>query len=183
MQCQFRSMDVRCMRLMPVTSVGRMHVRLDTRILLYLFHDALGGEHVSFRRIRGLRKTYNEASGGVDADPDTFMLPPAIHEPDCEKCELAAWVESVTAVAARAAQVEVVKESAKYLDLRAKYDELHDAQRALISGFFPGAPKRAGWTFSGSVATDGVSVSLQYSRKVRCAVNKKAKAKPKKMRL
>ena len=186
MQCQFRSLDVKCMRLMPVTSVGRMHVRLDTRILLHLFHDALGGDHASFRQIRGLSKAYTDVSEqncGAAADPDTFMLPSAIREPDRKKCTLAEWDVHVAAMAARDAEVELVKQSTTYLDLRAKYDALHDAERALISGFFPGAPKRAGWKFSGSVATDGVSVSLQYSRKVRCAVYKKAKAKPKKGRL
>ena len=185
MQCQFRALDVRCMRLMPVTAVGRMHVRLDTRVLVNLFRDALGGDHESLVAIKGLKKTYTDASGehkGAAADPDTFMLPPAIPEPNRDKCTLADWDAHVAAVAAQAEEVERIKVSAAYIDLRAKYDELHDAERAFISGFFPGAPKRAGWKFSGSVATDGVAISLQYSRKVRCAVYKKAKAKPMKRR-
>ena len=53
-----------------------------------------------------------------------------------------------------------------YKTRKAEYDAYIDAKVRAGSSLFAGLPKRRGWASDGSVCTDGVSVSLQYSTDV-----------------
>ena len=62
------------------------------------------------------------------------------------------------------------------MERRAKNDAHVTAQRAVATSFFSHVPVKKGWTFDGSVATDGVSVSQQFSRREQ--VPRAGKKKP-----
>ena len=84
-------------------------------------------------------------------------------------------------MAAHKANVARIKATPEYVAQAAKHGLYRGAEVEVASSFFSNAPAREGWTFNASIATDGVSVSLQYSRLVVRPVSSAKKAVKKKV--
>lgn len=126
-------------------------------------------------------EAYKKRPPPVCCDPDKAMLPKAPPRKKLADCSAAEWTAQEAKLRQHNAQVQEIKSSPAYLDLRTKYDVYDAAQTAIAQAFFPSAPIKKGWKFSGSVATDGIAVSIQYEKEV-IVTGGGGKTRPKKTR-
>ena len=64
--------------------------------------------------------------------------------------------------------VNVVRTSSQYLAQKARYDSRIEAETVAIQSLFKDrVASKTGWRFDGSVVTNGVAVSMQYSKRVK----------------
>ena len=189
MQLEFRKAGVRGIRLMPVVGVKRMHVRLDVKTLGLLFDHAfpddtrvlalkaIKREHdKAVRTAANADKTEATTAAYVGCSNPADSLPRAPAKVK-SACDAAQWKAQQEAQAAHKANVERIKGTPEYVAQDAKYNVYRGAQVEVASSFFGKVPVRKGWTFDASITTDGVSVSLQYSRTVMRQVSSVKKAK------
>lgn len=167
MQQQFRDLEVRKMRLMPIASIHRSHVRLDAKTLTFLFSDMFPSHDVVKKAVQ-VTKSHTQAmetefGQGCVCSPDEKMFPEPPTKPE-KDCDFQVYEE---ALEAHAIKVKDIRESETYKRMIKSYNEYKEGTRAVAKMFFNTVPKRGkGWEFSGSVATDGVSVSIQYKKVV-----------------
>ena len=191
MQLQFRAANKSGIRLMPIMRVSRSHVRLDVKTLCFMFNkafpddprvvalSALRKEHAEAMRRKKAKRAQQQGVQAADEEDDDDLglsnpadkLPKAPASKAKKNCTLVEWDTLQQEKAEHAANVVRLKAAPAYLEQKAKYDNYRGMQVAVVMGFFGRTPKRKGWTFDGSVATDGVSVSIQYSRFVRKKVD------------
>jgi hypothetical protein len=122
--------------------------------------------------------TWNKDAAG-HRDPSLYMLPEgpaAKKQKDCKTAD--EWDAHKLRVQAHQEAVAAAKASEAYMAQKARHDAYVAAKRAVAASFFKDLPSKKGWTFDCSVATDGVSISLQYSKLVQVPMAaKKKKAK------
>ena len=180
MMTRLTELGAKRISLSPVIKVARVHVRLDTKVLLSIAKAACPTDPAvaAFSTLDALhRKRSSEDKPDAPAfrDPDTgkhSMLPPDRPTQRKRPAELsdAQWLEVKEDVkrrqAAHDAAVREIRATDGYKTRKAEYDAYVDARVRAGSSLFAGLPKRRGWAFDGSIMTDGVSVSLQYSKDV-----------------
>lgn len=184
MQRSFHALGERKMRLMPIAGVHRAHVRLDSKTLLLIFSDIFP-QHPAIAAVDQLTAAHVEAMsaagfGKCTGSPDKHMLPAAPAKPKKSERTEAAVAAHKAALEEHALRVERIKASATYTQLLASYAAHKAGRAAALQSFFAAIPLRKGWSFSGSLVTDGVSASIQYTRVVqRRVVPKPRKASTK----
>ena len=188
MQSQFVRLGVRRLKLMPIFSVQRAHVRLDTKTLNLL----LAGTEIqredgtsAAERLKQMKSESNKdiRNGGFGfKDPDKIKewfpstKPEYKRKKDFDDVE--DWKKHQQAVLEYNAKVAALKSSAKYIEQKQRYDAFASAGKEAAASLFRAIPrKKAPWVFDSSVMTDGVSISLQYSRVVRVRKRKGQKKK------
>jgi len=178
MQTEFERYGKKRMKLMPIFGVHRAHIRLDVRSLLYLF-KRICPKDKGFECLKSMQKL--EAR-----DPKLYMLddvkktrPKSIKQKDCADDK--EWEDHQTELTDYDERVQAIMVSPEYVAQKNKSDTYFKAERDIISSFFKKSilSKKKHWDFDGSVATDGVSISLQYSKSFRILVNKKGKKRKK----
>ena len=186
MQTQFESLSQRRLKLMPVFSVGRAHIHLDQRTLLQLIKKLLS----NYPEKR--KKEVSEALHNIDSRNDdnrnpnlTFLeevkktKPEEKKKKDCESDQ--EWEDYKIQQQEYQDRVKEIKKSDVYTQQQVKYDIFIESQRQVTSMLFHHRfiqkKKKKGWKFDCSVATDGVSISMQYSRTARVLCQKAKKAK------
>lgn len=161
MQTRLETLEQRRIRIMPIFDVHRVHVRLDLKTLVKLFKDMFPTDST----ILALAKTKE------CRNPNCFMLPerpPYKKKTDCKTPN--EWEAYKLAQQTYKDEVADIKAGDPYISQKATHTTYVDAQRAVATSFFKNLPVKKGWVFDCSVATDGVSVSLQYSKKVMVCV-------------
>jgi hypothetical protein len=165
MQTQLERTNYKRLALMPICDVQRAHIRLDKKTLLHIFFDL-------FREDPNIRKLIKMNTDNTYRNPDNFMLPsrPTIlRKKDCISDDQ--WERYKEVMKSYEKSVNTIKTSQEYIDQHKLYMTKIDAQNCVISTFFKRLPKKQDWDFDCSIATDGVSVSLQYSKKVRIQID------------
>ena len=153
---EFEMLGARRNKLMPIMKVGRAHVRLDLRTLVSSF-KRLFPDDQAVAALATLDKEDHR-------DPDLYMLPERPATRRKKGSTEAEWTAYKLQLQAHADACDEARATEAYVKQRAKNDGHVAAQRAVAASFFSNVPVKKGWTFDGSVATDGVSVSLQFSR-------------------
>lgn len=167
MQHQFEALDARRIALSPVFNVHRAHVRLDKKVMIGLFshmypdHPAIE----NFRRVQRLHKEERKQKQPGYLHPDRLMdvmYPKKVKKADCTDEEWTAYQKELAEYAKRTGEL---RRSPEYVTQLRKHRVLVDAVMGVTNTLFAKipTPKRGGWMFDGSVVTDGVAVSLQYS--------------------
>lgn len=167
MQHQFEALDARRIALSPVFNVHRAHVRLDKKVILGLFAH-MYPDHPAVKNVRlvqGLHKAERKQKQPGYLHPDRLMdvpYPTKMKKADCTDEEWMAYQKKLDEYARR---TDELRRSPEYAIQLRKHRVLVDAVMGLTKTLFANipTPKRGGWTFDGSVVTDGVAVSLQYS--------------------
>ena len=163
MQTQFEIYEKRRSKLMPIFSIQRAHIRLDVKSLLVLFSTICPHDEgvVYLTKLDKLESRH----------PKKFMFeklskPSILKKKDC-KSDLRVWEDYKLRKQNYDDSVKEIEASAEYKKHKLKYDLFFKAQRDIIASFFnikTLKKKTPKWTFDGSILTDGVSVSLQFSQ-------------------
>ena len=171
--------------LSPIIQVDRKHVRLDIKVLTTIARSFLKNNHAISDLDDMLKSDSDEKErGGAGfSNPDKgehSMLPeaiPAVKKSACASEE--AWLAYKSKLTERVDDVKRIKATDEYKAQKAKYEQLLDARTSVISTLFRNLPLKAngGWSFDGSVVTDGVAVSIQFSRERVVPVVNKSEAK------
>ena len=156
---EFELLKARRSKILPIMRVGRAHVRLDLRVLVGSFRRLFPDD----RAVAALAALDKEDH----RDPDLYLLPERPEARRKKTSSEAEWTAHKLRLQAHADACDKVRAGAAYVKQRAKNDTHVSAQRAVAKSFFGRVPVKKGWTFDGSVSTDGVSVSLQFSRQER----------------
>jgi hypothetical protein len=159
MQRQFRAAKQRGIRLMPIVGVKRMHVRLDPKTLCLMFKNLFPKDE-RVVELKRLEKLHRDSS-----DPKCLLPAPPKRPVKGSDAETRAQYRA--ARAAHDLEVARIMETPEYIEQDQRYGAWKAVQGTVASAFFGSIPRRPGWTFSGSVVTDGVAVSLQYHREVQ----------------
>ena len=167
MQQEFIAMEQRRLRLMPIIGVGRHHVRLDTRTLLQFAKRILPQNDLAIVALSLFSK------GNDHRNPKLDMFQDVIEVPERKKrdCTLEQWEEHKLLVKQREEEIKTIMETDEYKRRKALHDHYCALEGAVCASLFKDFVKKMrskqGWIFDCSVATDGVSISLQYSKTVR----------------
>jgi len=159
MQLEFERLEQHKMKLMPIYNVDRKHIRLDRRILRSLFTEFFPDD----TNMKALNKV------DVVIHPDEFMLPDAPTRVVKKKCASDdEWNEYKKTLEVHEQAVKDMKNTAEYKNNETLYKSYHQAESEVLQSFFKNIPKKnqKNTTFDCSIVTDGVSVSLQYSKTV-----------------
>lgn len=168
MQHQFEALGARRISLSPVFNVQRAHVRLDKKVLVGLFRQ-LYPDHAAVKGLLAINKLHKEAKAKKEAGflhPDKVMRVPRPMTKKKAACkDDGEWADQNELREEYERQVAGLRRSPAYVAQLRKNRLLVDAVKAVTGALFARipVPKSGGWTFDGSVVTDGVSVSLQYS--------------------
>ena len=174
----FEALGQRRNALSPIFHVHRAHVRLDLKVLFQVCRTAFPAS-AAVQDVKAAKEAHDQdvARGGHGhADPDTFMLvdvPRPQHGRQMRKKAFGdeeAWKAHTAAWDAYDAEVDRIKASDAYKAQHAKHEEWMHLQRTAAASLFTRLPNKNGWTFDGSIVTDGVAVSVQYSRTVTVIV-------------
>jgi hypothetical protein len=184
-------LGARRISLSPVVKVKRQHIRLDRKTLILFAREHCRHDP----KVQELIELEKRQKGSSTADPKR-LLPsrPVPHrattpaaavgdDPEEEECaedvreddpvEPLTEEQTLTHQAAVAAWQKQVKEceaTQAYVEQLSRYNARVCAESAVINAVFQRAASKrikSGWQFDGSVVTDGVAVSLQYSKTIR----------------
>jgi hypothetical protein len=179
MQGQLKVLGGRRIALSPVFKVDRKHVRLDTKTLVSMATRAFPKsakdvlDHLSSLETAHVKETKDGGYGF--ADPRKCLLPPSLPKKLKKECTAEEWDAQAKAGKEEKAKRDAVKVSPAFVGQALKYKQLQDAKVAVCRVLFKDLPLKKDWEFDGSINTDGVSVSLQFSRVREVAVTKKTK--------
>lgn len=176
MQQGLKSMGLRLARLMPIFKVHRAHVRLDCKTLLAMLMALAPPENKPTQRLRAARAEHAKAlrqkggGGSGHTNPEDYMLreiqrPKPLLQKNVTSEEWTRYKE--TRDAAKAAMAKV-RESAVFLAQKVRYDAFVALEVSVVRSLFTAKSlNKRHWDLDASLTTDGVSVSLQFSRKVQ----------------
>ena len=183
MQSWFVRLGVKRLKLMPIFRVQRAHVRLDTKTLNLLAKEIMPDSAMvkELHKIESVSKKDAKKGGFGHKNPDKinewFPSKPSKkrksdfdNDGDYEKYR--------QALAKYDADVAAVKSTPRYIEQKERHDAYVAAKTSVAASLFRTLPnKKAPWAFDGSVMTDGVSISIGYSKTMRV---KKKRTKEKK---
>ena len=157
--------------LSPILKVDRKHVRLDIKVLTRIARSLLKNNS-AISALDDLLKSDSDEKKQGDvgfSNPDKgehSMLPKLIPAVKKSACDSEAWLAYKSKLIDRANNVKHIKATDKYIVQKAKYERLVSARASVVSTIFRNLPLKAtdGWMFDGSILTDGVAVSIQFSR-------------------
>jgi hypothetical protein len=179
MQGQLKVLGGRRIALSPVFKVDRKHVRLDTKTLVSMATRAFPKgakdvlDHLSSLETEHMKETKDGGYGF--ADPRKCLLPPSLPKKLKKDCNSEEWEAQAKAGKEEQAKQDTIKASPAFVGQASKYKQLQDAKVAVCRVLFKDLPLKKDWEFDGSINTDGVSVSLQFSRVREVIVTKKTK--------
>ena len=169
---RLRTLKQRGIKLSPVFSVARAHVRLDRKILtvvaLRTFANSSKGSKLGkivadYRALAALmvkKVIYDPAKLLPKRPKNAAEKPKARSGPAWE-----AWGEADEAITVEWRRDVLARKSEDgYVAMAARYDAYLESQTRLVSSLFAKGGSRRGWKFDGSMMTDGVSASIQYSK-------------------
>lgn len=166
MQKELTRLGTKRLSLSPVIRVGRMHVRLDRKVLLnFLLKHCKDAKEV--KAVVDLAKEHAKAQAET-SDPDR-LLPKLVlkRQEGMSDDEWAAHKKKVQEEHKLA--VAQAKAQTWYVEQRARCDRRRSVETLAIQSMFESRSLRSnksGWQFDCSLVTDGVAVSLQYSKQV-----------------
>jgi len=179
MQRRFRSLGTRGLRLMPVCKVRRTHVRLDAKTLLFVLRSMFQDDRV----VEDVAKTtaaYEkmlerelDARGFVASDakrcghPSKYFLPrppPVKRMKDCDADE---WTHYKASCAEHRSACDATTSTDWYARLVSGYEAVDGATSDMVTTLMGIRDRRGNRKFDTSIVTDGVAVSVQYTRIVR----------------
>ncbi|EFJ43947.1 Fic protein [Volvox carteri f. nagariensis] len=168
MQKQFESLHQKKMRLMPVFAVKRSHVRLDTKSLLHIFCSLFPNDHnVKLMKSFWNQDAFLEKCGlPGSAHPDTYMLPPKPPDGTTDKALLAQYQSACSRI----------RNTDAYRSQQARHRALSETEDRVVKSFFRCLPVKNGYKFDCSISTDGVAVSLQYSKPSKAVTAKRKRS-------
>ena len=171
-QTRLEDMDARRIRLMPIFNVQRVHVRLDLKTLVNLFRHMFPND----QNIVELSKWEHVKN------PESFMLPQRPAQKKKKSCGPGEWDAYKSVLKQYDDDVKDIKATDEYRHAKGLYDTLVNARKTVAGSFFRKPPVKNGWVFDCSICTDGVSLSMQYSKTVQVLVSdlKKTCKKPRK---
>jgi hypothetical protein len=181
MQGQLKVLGGRRIALSPVFKVDRKHVRLDTKTLVSMATRAFPkSAKASLDHLSNLELRHAEeigAGGYGFADPSKCMLTTtALPKKRCKnECTPEEWEAQEKAGKDEKTKRDAIKASAAFAGQAMKHKQLQDAKAAVCRLLFKNLPLKNDWEFDGSINTDGVSVSLQFSRVREVIVIRKTK--------
>ena len=174
MQREFEAMKQRRIRLMPIFGVGRVHVRLDPRTLLFFAKSLLSENNTTLVELKRLDKLNDHR------DPELYMFDGVPKVPVLKKKECKTekeWEDYKLKQQKRKDDIDAIKKTVEFNECKERFDAYTRAQHAVCSTLFNDFVNkkrvRRGWKFDNSVSTDGVSISLQYSKVDLVQIKKK----------
>ena len=182
MQQRFKELKVKRLSLSPVFKVARWNVRLDLKTLVAIAKRLMphAEEVKAMLLMDDTSKERKKKTGRAIVNPDGDIVPKA--PPLAYKAKSACktpdeWRAVKEAREKHQAKVKIVKESDDYIAKKKEYDVYCNVKRAVARLLFNDLPVKSGWRFDGSILTDGVSTSLQFSqvRRVPMSTRKAAK--------
>ena len=167
MQRRFMALEARRIALSPVISVCRKHVRLDKRVLVKLFTQLYPDDprvHV-LRELQARHSAARRRGEPGFLHPDRLFIPAAPKPRKKDASTEDEWKKYLKARADHGTEVARIRSSPPYKHQLEANRLLVSAVMAVTRALFSKLPlpKSGNWAFDGSVVTDGVSVSLQYS--------------------
>ena len=171
---QFRLLKQRGIKLSPVFDVSRAHIRLDRKILTHVAmktfesSDNMAAIIGELRELMRLLKTKDADGNKLLLNPKKFLpkRPRTVKPKDKkDKVKMAEWKKNDDALKKKwEMAVEERKRQHDYVAMEKTYKRYIDLQTSVISSMFKDGGKRRGWKFNGSIMTDGVSSSTNYSK-------------------
>ena len=117
--------------------------------------------------------------GKGHTDPDDFMIP-KIKKLLRKQCTDAEWKAYKESEKEHIDKIKVIKASDKYIIQKSKYDAYMALKHIAIQSCFDLRTTKKEWVFDGTLMTDGVAVSIDYSMTLRVKRAHKKKATLKK---
>lgn len=156
-------------------------MRLDTKTLVGMASRAFPSVEAALDNLSSIetQDAREKAAGGLGfSDPRKSMLaklPKSKKKKDCTPQEWEAHVKERNEAASKR---EAVKATPEFQSQAAKFKLLQDAKVVVTRMLFKNLPLKNDWEFDGSINTDGVSVSLQFSRDREVVVSSKTTPAP-----
>ena len=177
--------DGRRIALSPIIQVDRKHVRLGIKVLTAIARSFLKSNDAITELDDLLKSDDAEKEQGAAgfSNPDKgahSMLPETIPQLKKSACSSEEeWLAHKSKLAKRNDDVKRIRATDDYKAQKAKYERLVSARASVISSLFRNLPLKAkdGWSFDGSIVTDGVAVSIQFSRERVVVVDNKSDVK------
>ena len=203
MQQEFERLEKRRIKIMPIFNVGRAHIRLDIRTLLFMFKnlkdkkpEKLSKKDCTKEEWEKYLEILEEYKNYIENDPFKILIKEEIRDPDIDmniklkdkkpekllkkNCKSdKEWIDYKVKEQEYKNLLNNFKETEDYKITKLKYNKFLNLQKEVIGSFFnKNVNKKTGWSFNCSILTDGVSVSLQYSKTITVKTEyKKLKAK------
>lgn len=167
MQRRLEALKCRRLRLSPIFKVRRAHVRLDRKVLLALLGDLFPGDSL-IRQVRDADKEHAtdvKTEGHGHHDPKRIFKVPAPKWKKRKECTAEEWDAQKKLRSDLQEEQARLRAQPAYAEQLRRHEEYERLKTRAIAKFFQ-LPRKTGWDFDGSVTTDGVSVSLQFSRQI-----------------
>jgi hypothetical protein len=174
MQQQFEAFNKRRLKLMPIFGVQRAHVRLDKRTLLCLFSKH-HPEDKGLNDFKSLKVQNPDILFKAELEKAEESKPSHLLKKNCNEDQ---WKDYQGKLKQYNDLVLNIKGKSEYKDQQKKHEEYLTLKRKVLGSFFKNKiiQRKKNWVFDGSISTDGVSISIQYSQK---KLVRKASSKPK----
>lgn len=172
MQKEFNIMEKKQNIMSPIFNVHRAHVRLDMKTLGFIIRDMFPTSKAVIK-YKNEEKEYKafleqDETNGKTKCPHKQMLksipkPKTLKKKDCTE---EVWKQFQQDKKSYEKRVQAAKESDIYVQREEMHKKNDDDFKKMIGSFFKRTRKENKFTCDYSISTDGVSVSLQYSKKV-----------------
>jgi hypothetical protein len=171
MQKEFQRLEKRMNMVLPVFKVKRTHVRLDLKTLTLLLKDAFPKNAATEKYVKECIQ-YREflkadESKGKSKAPHKKMLPTKPEKKLKKNCTEEQWKAYQLLEHNYKEKVEEVKSADLYKEREQAHKKQADNQVRFVKSFFKPISKGKKWDFDGSIQSDGVSLSQQFSHFVR----------------
>lgn len=172
MQRRFVELKVRRIKVMPIFGVQRVHVRLDAKVLVeivkQMFPDLKELAALKAMQTWGAAEVKRGGMGYSDPEDNAEWFPKfAKKTKKSLGNDEALWAEHKAEEALHLQRAEAVRATDEYKAQLQKRQTYLDARHAVVTTLFNRLPrKKAPWVFDCSVMTDGVSLSLPFTRRV-----------------
>ena len=167
MQTEFAASEKKMNIMVPTFNVKRNHIRLDTKTMTFLFLENFP-EHESVKRYIEQRGQYDgfiksDATAKGSKAPHKKMLPPKVENKKKKNCTEEQWKSYKDDLELYKQTLKEVKSDEVFQKREAEHQKQTNNQIRMIQSFFKPLTKGSKWKFDGSVQTDGVSLSRQFS--------------------
>jgi hypothetical protein len=167
-QAQFSTMEKRCNILFPVFNVKRTFVRLDKKTLKSILQDMFPNHKEVLNNKKAI-SDFNKKIEGTSQAPHKLMLKEHV-QPTLKKkinCTRDEWVSYKKALEEYNNKIELTKASTLFKEQEKAYTLKDNTNVDMIKSFFKPIRKNSKWAFDASIQTDGISVCIQFSHKIR----------------
>ena len=127
-------------------------------------NDCNAGEWIEYKKLVEAVKGLPTKKETVSKAPHKKMIPKKIEVKKKKDCDVDEWTKYKQIMEERKVAIEVLKCNDEFQKLEAAHKENVANQLRMIQSFFTKIRKGGKWVFDGSIQTDGVSLSRQFSR-------------------